>query len=635
VADSPDIFLSYSREDARDVERLAAALQTAGYQCWWDRDLASGVHYLSETETKLKAAKAVVVLWSKTSIMSHWVADEAAAGRDDGRLAALSFDGSMPPLGFRQFQVTDFSGWKGGLDEAPFRSLLKGLERIIPADGAAPRRQAVVPPSPQRGIDRRMLLLGGVGVATVAAVGGVIWLRPFGGRADSNSIAVLPFANLSSDTDQAYFAEGLSTEVRAALTRNAALRVAAPTSSRAFRDHSEDAASVGRKLGVAYLLEGNVRRSGEAVRVVAELTDTRSGFSAWTQIFERKLDDIFAVQSGIADAVAEALAAKMTAGASVGGTRVVAAYDAYLRGQALFLADGGEDTDRQALAEFDKALADDPRYADAHAARSRVLAAIGVLHARADAIRADFDAAVAAALRAVELAPELAAAHLALGYALLTGRLDIKGARAPYDRAAALGGGDADVLLLYALFCARDGRDADASKAVARALELDPVNARAWRAAGNVEYAARRHSEAIRLWQRALSIRPELSTVNALIGYALAALGKNAEARAALLKDGYDSFRLAGLAIVERRLGDMVAAQVARDRLVKTLGESALYQQAQIAAQWGESEVALTALERARAVNDAGMVYLKTDPFLDPVRKSPRFTALLRQIGFE
>jgi tetratricopeptide (TPR) repeat protein len=150
-----------------------------------------------------------------------------------------------------------------------------------------------------------------------------------------------------------------------------------------------------------------------------------------------------------------------------------------------------------------------------------------------------------------------------------------------------------------------------------------------------VEYAARRHSEAIRLWQRALSIRPELSTVNALIGYALAALGKNAEARAALLKDGYDSFRLAGLAIVERRLGDMVAAQVARDRLVKTLGESALYQQAQIAAQWGESEVALTALERARAVNDAGMVYLKTDPFLDPVRKSPRFTALLRQIGFE
>jgi tetratricopeptide (TPR) repeat protein len=264
-----------------------------------------------------------------------------------------------------------------------------------------------------------------------------------------------------------------------------------------------------------------------------------------------------------------------------------------------------------------------------------VLAAIGVLHARADAIRADFDAAVAAALRAVELAPELAAAHLALGYALLTGRLDIKGARAPYDRAAALGGGDADVLLLYALFCARDGRDADASKAVARALELDPVNARAWRAAGNVEYAARRHSEAIRLWQRALSIRPELSTVNALIGYALAALGKNAEARAALLKDGYDSFRLAGLAIVERRLGDMVAAQVARDRLVKTLGESALYQQAQIAAQWGESEVALTALERARAVNDAGMVYLKTDPFLDPVRKSPRFTALLRQIGFE
>ena len=639
MADSPELFLSYSREDARDVERLASALQAAGYQCWWDRDLASGVHYLSETETKLKAAKAVVVLWSKTSITSHWVADEAAAGRDDGRLAALSFDGSMPPLGFRQFQVTDFSGWKGGLDEAPFRSLLKGLERIVPAGpqapGAdpAPPRAAVSSPTPPR-IDRRMLLIGGAGVAAAAAVGGVAWLRSSGSGAKASSVAVLPFANLSSDADQAYFADGLATEIRAALARNAALQVAAPTSSRAFRDHEEDAQTVGRKLGVAYLLEGSVQRSGTDVRVVAELTDARSGFSAWAQTFQRKIDDILVVQGEIAGAVAGALAVKMAPGSSVGGTTVVAAYDAYLLGQALFLSDAGEEADRKALAQFDTALAADPLYALAHAERSRTLAAMASLYAPADQLRPTFDAAIASAERAVALAPDLAAAQLALGFARCNGRLDMAGARSAYDRAAQLGAGDADVLVLCAFYLANDGRDSEAKAAIERAALLDPVNARVWRAAGKVDYAARRYAEAIGRWQRALTMNPKLPEANATTGYALMLTGRYAEARAALLRESNLMLRLAGLAIVERRLGDDAGSRKARDELTLTAGASASYQQAQIAAQWGAVDEALTALELAKSVGDSGLLYLKTDPFLDPVRQSPRYGALLKTIGF-
>jgi TolB-like protein/Tfp pilus assembly protein PilF len=639
VADSPELFLSYSREDARDVERLASALQAAGYQCWWDRDLASGVHYLSETEAKLKAAKAVVVLWSKTSITSHWVADEAAAGRDDGRLAALSFDGSMPPLGFRQFQVTDFSGWKGGTDEAPFRSLLKGLERIVPGAVAAPAadpvppRAAVSSPTPPR-IDRRMLLIGGAGAAAAAAVGGVVWLRSSGGSAKASSVAVLPFANLSSDAEQAYFADGLATEIRAALARNAALQVAAPTSSRAFRDHEEDAQTVGRKLGVAYLLEGSVQRSGTDVRVVAELTDARSGFSAWAQTFQRKIDDILVVQGEIAGAVAGALAVKMAPGSSVGGTTVVAAYDAYLLGQALFLSDAGEEADRKALAQFDTALAADPLYALAHAARSRTLAAMATLYAPADQLRSTFDAAIASAERAVSLAPELAAAQLALGFARGNGRLDVAGARSAYDRAAQLGAGDADVLVLCAYYYANDGRDAEAKAAIERAVVLDPVNARVLRAAGIVDYAARRYAEAIRHWRRALEMNPKLSEANAKSAYALTLTGRHAEAREALLKEPNAMVRLAGLAIVERRLGDDTAARKARDELEREHGESATYQQAQIAAQWGLTDQALAALERAHAIGDAGMLALKTDPFLDSVRASPRFGALLKAMRF-
>ena len=119
-----DIFISYAREDAGVAERLATALQQAGYSSWWDRKLTSGSRYLKETEAELKAARVVLVVWSKDSIQSHWVADEAAVGRDENRLAAVTFDGSMPPLGFRQFQVTDFSHWKGAPDEPPFQNLI-------------------------------------------------------------------------------------------------------------------------------------------------------------------------------------------------------------------------------------------------------------------------------------------------------------------------------------------------------------------------------------------------------------------------------------------------------------------------------------------------------------------------------
>jgi TolB-like protein/Flp pilus assembly protein TadD len=637
VTASPDIFLSYSREDARDAERLAEALRSAGYDCWWDRDLASGTRYLAETESKLKSSKAVVVIWSKTSVDSHWVADEAGVGRDERRLAALSFDGSMPPLGFRQFQVTDFAGWKGGIDEAPFLNLLKGLERFMATPGDTPRVARTAPSSPPpalRRFDRRMLLIGGAGAAAAAAVGGVVWLRSSGSGAKARSVAVLPFANLSSDADQAYFADGLATEIRAALARNAALQVAAPTSSRAFRDHEEDAQTVGRKLGVAYLLEGSVQRSRDNVRVVAELTDARSGYSAWAQTFQRKIDDILVVQGEIAEAVAGALAVKMAPGSSVGGTTVVAAYDAYLLGQALFLSDAGEDADRKALAQFDAALAADPQYALAHAARSRTLAAMATLYAPADQLRPTFDAAIASAERAVSLAPQLAEAQLALGFARCNGRLDVAGARDAYDRAAQLGAGDADVLVLCAFYYANAGRDAEAKAAIGRAAVLDPVNARVPRAAGKVDYSARRYPAAIDQWRQALEMNPKLPEANASTGYALTLTGRPAEARAALMKEPNTMMRLAGLAIVERQLGDEAAASRAKDDLVREFGDSAAYQQAQIAAQWGSADEALAALERAHAVGDAGMLYLKIDPFLDPVRASPRFAALMKAIGF-
>jgi hypothetical protein len=134
-----DVFLSYAREDQSLVDRLSAILEGSGYSVWWDRNLIGGARYHDTIEQELNAAKAVLVVWSRASIVSHWVMDEAEIGRDTGRLVPITPDGSMPPLGFRQFQVIDFTPWRGAQEEMPYRSLLAALVGLT-ARADAPQR---------------------------------------------------------------------------------------------------------------------------------------------------------------------------------------------------------------------------------------------------------------------------------------------------------------------------------------------------------------------------------------------------------------------------------------------------------------------------------------------------------------
>ncbi len=479
-------------------------------------------------------------------------------------------------------------------------------------------------------IGRRTLLIGGGGgLALAVAAGGLAVWQPWRPGISKGSIAVLPFANLSGDQSQVYFSDGLSEELRAALARNAELKVAAPTSSNMFKSDEGDARTIAGKLGVAFLLEGSVRRDSRTMRIIAELVDATTGFTSWSQTFDRGIEDIFAVQASIAETVAEALAVHVTHTPRTGGTQNVAAYDAYLRGKALFDADIDEASDRSALEQFDLAAKQDPNYARAIAQRSRVLSAIAGEYAAPGGTARLYDDAIAAAKRAVAIAPDLADAQLALGLAIYTGRLDVRAARPAYDRAAALGAGDADIQMLYAVYCSRSGRPADAVAAIERATDLDRLNPRVFRAAGLVRYTARDYQGAIPLARQALSLNPTLRVAHANIGNALLMLSRLAEAKAAYLAEPLDLSRLPGLAIVTRRLGDTAASQAAMAQLVHDLGDSALYQQAQVLAQWGERDAALAILEKARRVGDSGMLIAPTDPLLDPIRNDPRFSRLL------
>ena len=623
------LFLSYARADESFARRIASALKHAGYIVWWDALIEGGAAFARSIAEALESADAVMVLWSQTSVESDWVKDEAAQGRERHRLIPLSLDGTLPPLGFRQYQMIDLTHWHGRRNSYQFAAIERAIASALghePGDGASPRGR----------LSRRGLLAGG-GAATVAAVGGASWLALnrglFGGH-EPLSIAVLPFRNISGDRSQDYFADGLTEEVRSALTRIDALHVLAGTSSKKASEQADDAKTIAANLGVEYLLNGSVQRAADTVRIATDLVDGRTGFSRWSKSVDRRLTDIFAVQSEIARLVAGAMSVQVaTAEPAPGGTRNVQAYEHYLQGRSLFDLAKDEPTDRAALNYFEMAIAEDPKFALAHAARSRSLAVIAGEHATADQIRPLYSEAITAARRAIELAPRLAEGHLALGYAIFAGELEIRGAWPSYQQAYRLGYGNADTVLLYALYCSRAGRPAEARTAVERAVLLDPLNPRAFRAQGSVAYAARRYADALPPLSHALQLNPKMTFAHSLAGNSLLGLGRTADALKEFEAEPGPQFRLTGLAIAQNRLGNRAAAEQAFAQLQSEVGDAAVYQQAEVLAQWGRVDESLQKLARAREVGDSGLTYAATDVMLDPLRHDQRFTSFVRALN--
>lgn len=634
-AGQPVIFLSYAHADAKRAKALAAALGGRGFTVWWDTMIEGGASFAKSIREALDAADAVVVLWSRTSIESDWVADEAAQGRDRKRLVPLSLDGSLPPLGFRQYQTIDLSHWRG---RAAGREMEAVERAILQAIGQSPvvARAASLAHGP--GVDRRRAMLMAGGAGALLAGGGALYAwrdNLFGDDASDRTLAVLPFKNLSGDASQAYLSDGLTEEVRAGLIRNAGLRVLAATTSNSVRDDTGGATAIAAKLGVSHLLEGSVQRAGDVARVAIELTDGKTGFTTWSKRIDARLTDIFAFQTEVARTVSEALSARMaTQDPAPGGTRSIRAYEEYLKGRALYLAASDEASDRAAMAHFEIAIAADPQFALARAGLSRVLASLAASNAEAGELKSLYNRAIDEATKATTIAPRLAEGHLALGYALFSGRLDMKAARPSYDLAAKLGAGDGDILLLYGLFAVRQRRFAEARDAIGRATVLDPLNPRTWRAAGSIALASGRPSEAIARYDRALALNPKMSNAHALKGYALIALKRWKPARDALDQESSAMFRLTGLAILGQKIGDKALAEKSFAELIAREGDAALYQQAQVLAQWGRNGDALDRLERARTVGDPGLTNLAVDPFIAPLTKEPRYQALMRSIGF-
>ena len=389
-----DIFISYARADRDKIEKLAAALETEGFSVWWDRNLESGAEFSKDIERELDEAKAVIVCWSEAGVQSRWVKDEATIAAEAGKLKTISLDGAKPPIGYMQYHALDLSNWTDGINDPAFQHLVSDakahLSKLDNVDIGVVEASSPMPPSTENQktkIGDPKIWFGLSGAIALIVIVGMLVMRggdkapasqivaTEAGEIDrSKSIAVLPFADFSPENDHEWFSDGLTEEILNSLARTPDLLVASRTSSFKYKDADEEIPVIAKNLGVEHVLEGSVRRSGDRLRVTAQLIRASDGFHLWSQNYDHDSDDVIAIQEDIAIEIAKALKTAMDPNALAemvsAGTRSVEAYEAYLEGLAL-RARASSTNDSvlfsRANDAFDRARAIDPQFAEAHA----------------------------------------------------------------------------------------------------------------------------------------------------------------------------------------------------------------------------------------------------------------------------
>jgi eukaryotic-like serine/threonine-protein kinase len=525
------------------------------------------------------------------------------------------------------------------------RAVTRALART-PSDrfaSAADFAAALEPVSHSETVPRRPLraIALAAGLAAALLAGWFLIERDgTGGSAAPASAAVLPFVDLSPAKDQEYFSDGLTEELITSLSQVEGLRVAARTSSFQFKGRNADVRDVGRSLDVGAVVEGSVRKSGNRMRIAAQLVNVTDGYQLWSQAYDRELTDVFAVQEEIARAIVQALRVKLGvaegAALSAAPTTDLEAYDLYLKGRFAWNQRTAEAI-TEAVKYLEQAVARDSGFARAWAALAD---AYILLVPYAGASReSTWPKARAAAEKALVLDSTLAEAHTALAYGRMIYGWDWPAAEASFRRAIAANPDYATGHHWYADFLAGRGRLEESVREMERAHALDPLSRIIGTELGWIYYLQHRNDEAEAQIRRTLALDPNYPHGSLILGLVFIAKGRYAEAihalRQAIELGGDYDLQYAALIIAHARAGDRANALRLMDELTERAkrGEFGAFTLAVGYGGLGETDRGIALLHQAVDERDIFMPEVFFDPLLDPLRKNPRFREVEKRMG--
>jgi TolB-like protein len=668
----PRAFISYASQDVAVANQMCAALESSGVSCCIaPRDVLPGESYAAAIVSAISSCRMLVLVLSKGAIESPHVMREVERASSKNRMIlSVRLDASVLPPDLEYFlSANHWLDASGGAIEQALPALVDAVKgrvsrKPIPTDKPTTSDKGSRPSSSR-------LLIGvaaAIGLAAAAYLAVLTWKAPVGApppapavpmsassaetAPNERSIAVLPFADMSEKHDQEYFSDGMTEEIIDLLVKIPDLKVPARTSSFYFKGKSTQIPDIARQLGVMNVLEGSVRKSGNHLRVTAQLVRANSGFHVWSETYDRQLDDVFKTQDEIAGAVVRALKVSLGAGGSPAAVPTTSkeAYELYLRARTLI----GHESDQETIEgyrDLRRAVTLDPKFAPAWASLADMLsrdnadwtAVFGNKPSPAAAKSVDLsdwgdswgqarEEARLAAEQAIKLGPELAESHVARARVLGTLDKDWTSAEVEIHRALELEPGNAAATELAADYALALGRIADSLKLAEAALKLDPLGS-AWGQIGWANFAAGQLNDAARAFGKEIELYPIASMAHFRLASVFLAQGKPDAALAEYQQETLEGARDVGTGLALDALGRHGEAEKAIAHAETVWGNAMAFQIVLFYAARADTDRAFYWLERAYRQRDGGMEILGIEPRFKNLRQDPRFAQLLRKVN--